>query len=129
MLTSRSVAGSSRDVLVADQDAAGARVLEAGDQAQRRGLAAAARAEQGDQRPRLDRERDVTHRDDRTEGLGHPLEHHRSRLAAQARHAAGTPTGWAAATCISRRRPSRTLPIASCTSVIASSITRMSTDE
>ena len=42
------------DVLAADQDAAGRRLLEPGHQAQRRGLAAAGRAEQGEERPGRD---------------------------------------------------------------------------
>ena len=54
MLTSRSAAERKRHVLAADQDLARGRDLEAGDHAQRRGLAAARGAEQRHQRARLD---------------------------------------------------------------------------
>ena len=54
MLTLRSVAGAQRHVVAADQDRARRWRLEPRDHAQRRGLAAAGRAEQRDERARLD---------------------------------------------------------------------------
>ena len=51
-----------RDVLAADQDAAGRGLLEPRDESQRRGLAAAGRAEQGEERPGGDREVEVLDR-------------------------------------------------------------------
>ena len=51
--------GDRRDVLTADQHGAGIRLLEPGQDAQRRGLAAATGPEQADQLPRLDLEGEV----------------------------------------------------------------------
>ena len=51
----------SRDVLAADDDAAGGRLLEAGDHAQHRRLAAARRPEEGDELAALDVEVEVLH--------------------------------------------------------------------
>src|SRR5690606_23732886 len=116
-------------VLVADHDAPGGGHLQPGDQAQGGGLAAAGGAEQGDELPGRDLERDVAHRDYGPEGLGHPLEGDRGGAAAQTRHAAGSPIGWAAVMRTSGRRRRRVSPIASCTTEMASSMTRISTDE
>ena len=58
------------DVLAADQDAAGGRRLEAGHQAQGRGLAAAGRSEQREERPGRDREVEVLDRGEAGEPLG-----------------------------------------------------------
>src|ERR1044071_8480306 len=60
------------DVLVRDQDLPRVRVLEARDHAQGGGLAGAARAEQGEQRPARDLERDVLDHASAPEGLGEP---------------------------------------------------------
>ena len=64
----------ARHVPAADRHGAGGRLLEAGHHPQRRRLAAAGRAEQGEERPRRDREREVVHRDERAELLGHALD-------------------------------------------------------
>ena len=56
--------------LVADPDFAGARLDESGDQPQRRGLAAARRAQQADQMTVLDRERYVVDHRGRAISLG-----------------------------------------------------------
>src|SRR5450830_1780054 len=58
-----------RDILAADQDAAGRRLFEAGDEAQRRRLATPGRAEQCEERPGRNRE---IHAFDRRES-GEPL--------------------------------------------------------
>jgi hypothetical protein len=55
-------------------DAAGALRLEAGDDAQQRGLAAARRAQQADELALVDREADVAKRDEAAEVLGNPLD-------------------------------------------------------
>ena len=57
------------DHLAVDADFAGGRVLEAGDHAQRRGLAAAGRADKDDELAVLDGEGEVLHRLHRAEGL------------------------------------------------------------
>ena len=62
------------DVLAAEQDAAGGRVLEAADHAQRRGLAAPGRAEHREERAALDREREAVDRRHLPEALGDVLE-------------------------------------------------------
>ena len=54
--------GLRRCVLVAEEDAAGGRRLEAGDEAEERGLARARGAEERDQLARLDAHRDVVER-------------------------------------------------------------------
>ena len=58
-----------RDVAVADQDAAGVGRLEAGDDAQERRLAAAARAEQRGQRAVRDLDADIVERREVAEAL------------------------------------------------------------
>jgi hypothetical protein len=58
-----------RDVLAADQDATGCRFLESGDQAQRRRLAAARGAEQGEERSGRDRQIEVLDRGESREPL------------------------------------------------------------
>ncbi len=70
-----------RDVLAADDDGAGGRLLEAGDHAQHGGLAAAGRAEEGDELAGADIEVEILHHGrraigfadvlDREEGVGH----------------------------------------------------------
>ena len=64
------------DVLAVEQDAAGAQLLEAGEQAQQRGLAAAGGAEQREELALPDVEGEVFDRADRAEALGHALEAH-----------------------------------------------------
>ena len=61
-------------VLPADQDAAGGRVLEPGDQAQGRRLAASRGAEQGEERSRGDQQVELLDRGEPGEGLADPLE-------------------------------------------------------
>ena len=61
MLTLRSRGAESGDVAPADQDAPSLGSLQPGDHAQRRGLAAARGAEQGDERAGLDGEAHARH--------------------------------------------------------------------
>ena len=63
MPMSRLAAEQAGDVLAADDDAAGVGVLEPREQAQRRGLAAARRAEQRDQLAGLQGQVEVVERD------------------------------------------------------------------
>lgn len=53
------IGGQHGDILAADQDTAGGGMLQPRQHAQGRGLAAAGRAEQRDQRAGLDREREI----------------------------------------------------------------------
>ena len=69
-------------VLVAEEDAALVRLLEAADHPQRRRLAAARRAEQREEAAALDLERDVVHGDDVVEPLRDALEPDVGRRAA-----------------------------------------------
>ncbi len=62
--TSRRFGGTSRDVLALDEDPPRGRPVEAGDQAQRCGLAAPGRAEERDELAALDVEVDAVERDD-----------------------------------------------------------------
>jgi hypothetical protein len=62
------------DVLVAEQHLPRRRSLEPGDHPQRRGLAAAGRAEQGEERPRGDRQVEVVDRDEVAERLAQPAQ-------------------------------------------------------
>jgi hypothetical protein len=55
-----------------DRDAPGRRLVEAADETEQRGLAAPARAEDGDDLARAHREVDAGERLDRTEVLAHP---------------------------------------------------------
>ena len=71
-----------RDVAAAKQDAALVRRLEAGEHAQQRGLAAAARAQQRKELARPDVEREPVHRAEAAECLGDPLD-------AEQRHVVG----------------------------------------
>ena len=80
-------------VLARDHDLAGVRLLEPGDHAQERRLAAAARPEQRRQRARLDHERDVVERGERSEPLGH---------APCLDHLASAPSGSSASRCLNR---------------------------
>ena len=64
----------ARQVLPVDDDPSGVGLVEAGDEAQRRRLAAAARAEQRDELPRVEREVDPLERRDRAEGAPQLLE-------------------------------------------------------
>src|SRR5215204_4219829 len=57
-----------------DSDAAGVRPLEATDDPQQCRLAAAAGAEQGDESPRLDPQRDVVESSRSAEALGYPAD-------------------------------------------------------
>jgi hypothetical protein len=66
----------ARHVVAVEQDAPGARVLEAGDHAQRRRLAATGWAEQREELAALDVQREALHRDDLAEALCHLLEPH-----------------------------------------------------
>ena len=72
-----------RDVLAVEQDAALIRRLEAGQHAQQRGLAAAARAQQREELAGADVERQAIHRAKAAESLGHALD-------AQQRHVGAT---------------------------------------
>ena len=58
------------DVVVPEQDPAVGRLLQARDHAQRRGLAAARRSEQGEERPRRHGQREVVDRREDPEPLG-----------------------------------------------------------
>ena len=62
------------DVLAVEQDAARVRRLEAGQHAQQRGLAAAARPEQSEELAGLDLERQMVDRHHATEAFGHPVD-------------------------------------------------------
>jgi hypothetical protein len=62
------------DVGTVDQDPARGRLLEAGDHPERGGLSAAAGAEQREELPSPDRERQLPHGSEVTEALGHALE-------------------------------------------------------
>jgi hypothetical protein len=62
------------DVAVAEVDRAGGGILEAPDHAERRRLAAPGGAEEGEEAAALERERNVVHRDDVVEALGHGIE-------------------------------------------------------
>ena len=64
----------SVDPPAVDGDAAGVRPLEAADDPQQRRLAAAAGAEQGDEGPRLDPQRDVVEGGRSAEALGDPVD-------------------------------------------------------
>jgi hypothetical protein len=66
--------GRAGDGAAVEADRAGVGLLEARDQAEHRGLPAAARAEDGEQLSALDREARVTHGVDRAEALGDPLQ-------------------------------------------------------
>src|SRR5204862_5063091 len=68
------VRGQPGHVLALDQDAAGGRLLEAGDHAQRRRLSAAARPEEGEELAPTDVEIEVAHRDEVAEVLADALE-------------------------------------------------------
>ena len=74
MATSRAVAGRAVTSRSPMSDATFGGEFEAGDHAQRRGLAAARGAEQGDQLAGGDVEADIAHRLDLAEGLGDVLE-------------------------------------------------------
>src|SRR5206468_3419686 len=63
-----------RDVDAADHDPAGVRILQAGEDAQRGGLAAARRPEQGDEFARPDRKVQVVQGVDRAERAAQPVE-------------------------------------------------------
>ena len=76
MLTGRRCGGTARDVLAVEQDAALVRRLEAGEQAQQRGLAAAGRAEQREELALEDVERQAVDRGDAAEALADGLEPH-----------------------------------------------------
>ena len=69
MLVGRLCAGSAGDVVAVDQDLARGRLLEAGDHPQRRRLAAAGRAEQGEELALRDLEVELAHRDEVAELL------------------------------------------------------------
>ena len=62
-----------RDVLAVDQDAAGGRLLKAGNHPQQRGLAAAGRPEQADERAVGHGEIDMIDRRDIAEAFGNAL--------------------------------------------------------
>src|SRR6185437_6957556 len=68
------------DILAVEQDAALVRGLEAREQAQQRGLAAARRAEQREEFVGPDIEGEVFHGRDRAEALGDPLEAHQDAV-------------------------------------------------
>ena len=76
-----------RDVLAADQDAAGGRLDEARDHAQRRRLAAARGAEQRDEFAAPDLERDLVDRPRLAIGRGQRIEHQEG-IARRHAHAA-----------------------------------------
>src|SRR5829696_9414396 len=63
-----------RDALVADEDLALVRLLEAGDKPQGRGLAASGRTEQREEHPARDRKRQRAHRRGAAIALGDALE-------------------------------------------------------
>jgi hypothetical protein len=81
-----------RDISAADQDRPRGRHFEPGDHAQRRGLAAARRAEQRDQLARLDEQRDVVDGRDLALAvdLGDVPELHRGGVAANFGHSAAS---------------------------------------
>src|SRR5829696_1816974 len=64
------------DVPIPDMDLALLRLLEAGDEAQGRGLAAAGRSQQREEHAPRDVEREVTHRHCAAEAFGDALETH-----------------------------------------------------
>ena len=68
------VRGAVGDVLAVEQDAAGARRLQPGDQAQQRRLAAARRPEEADEAAGRQRQIDVGHRQHAIEALGEALQ-------------------------------------------------------
>ena len=74
MLVSRLNGGRLGDFLVAEADGAGGDLLEAADHAQRGGLAAAGRTEQGEELAALDVERQIVDGDHVAEALGDPFE-------------------------------------------------------
>ncbi len=82
MLTGRAMRRHAGHVLAVDQDAAGVGRLEAGQQAQQRGLAAARAAQQGEQLAAFDVEIDAVDGGDRAEALGDALRCGRSGVAA-----------------------------------------------
>src|SRR6185503_21349593 len=69
--------GETRRVLAEDEDVALVGLLEAGDHAEERRLAASARAEQGRQRAASNGNRDVVEGGELTEALGHPPDRYR----------------------------------------------------
>ncbi len=88
MFTGRRWGGVSRDVALADHDAARVGPLEAGDHPQRRRLTAARRAEQREELAASDLERDVVDGGDLVERLLTPLDG--DRLRAERRHCASS---------------------------------------
>jgi len=62
---------------VADMDLAGGRLEESGDQPQRRGLAATRGAQQADQLPVVDPQRDIVHDRQRSKPLGQATQFNR----------------------------------------------------
>src|SRR3546814_10837885 len=103
-----------RHVLVADQDAAAGRHLQAGDHAQRRRLAAAARPQQGHELAGLDREGDAVDGDHRAERLAHLLEDHAGRLGTDC-HGTASPVTATGLRSLRPRRPRRRSPTTSWT--------------
>ena len=81
------VRGRAGDVLAADEDRAGGRVAEAGDHPQRRGLAAARRAEQGEELAARDVEVEVVDDGGAAEDLGQAAQ--RDATASSGRGACG----------------------------------------
>ena len=73
-MSGRRFGGIGRDVDAVEQDAARVRRLEAGKQAEQRGLAAAGRAEQREELVLADVERDRVDRGRAAEALGHAVD-------------------------------------------------------
>ena len=73
------------EVHAVEQEGAGVRRLEARENAKQRGLAAARRAEQGEELALLDVERDIVDRDNATEALADALDAKKHALAAGGR--------------------------------------------
>ena len=71
------VSRRARDGAAVEEDLAGVRLQEPGDEVQRRRLAGAARAEQRDEAAGRDLERHPVHGEDRAESLHQPLERQR----------------------------------------------------
>ena len=92
MLTGRRLRRHARHVLAIDQDAAGARPLEAGEQAQQRRLAAAGRPQQREELVGADLERYLVDRGDLAEPLARPLDADDRRVRHPS-HAFGRPAG------------------------------------
>ena len=85
-------------VVVAEEDAAGIRLLEAADHAQSRCLAAPGRAKQREEPALLDLEREIVHRDDVVEALRDALQPH---VGDELRHGIRTPHSY---TCLQSSR-------------------------